>query len=206
MQRIQFNRGRTLLAIVFFASGVAFFVFAFFNPEEFANVRRGRWMASEFGRTIPLPILTVACAVLAVRAMNIALFNPVAVEFTSTHLRLNSFWGMKEVPWSQVSRVGAQWYMKHPQLCVETREGKTIKVPLGGTDFDPNRTGELLEAIFIRAGLASPSASNGTRGNVDAAIEHYLSQRATDAVAASDAPAVAEAAIAQRRSFGRKRA
>jgi hypothetical protein len=206
VQRIQFNRGRTLLAIAFFASGVAFFVFAFLNPEEFANARRGRWMASEFGRTIPLPILTVACAALAVRAINLALFNPVAVEFTSTSLRLNSFWGMKEVPWSQVSRAGAQWYMKHPQLCVETRAGKTIKVPLGGTDFDPDRTGELLQAIFIRAGLASPSAPTGTRGNPDAAIERYLAQRATEAVAASDAAAVAEAASSQRPSFGRKRA
>ena len=212
MERIQFSRGRAFGAALFFGFGVLFFVFAFLSPEEFATARRGRWIASDFGHEFLVPLLTLACVAMTARALYVALINPVAVEFTSTNLRLNSIWGMKEVPWSQVSRAGAQWYMKQPQLCVETREGKTIKVPLGGTDFDARRIVELLEAIAIRAGLraARPFSQGADAGfNPDAAIERHLAQRANDAIAASNAdpsiPAVEEIGQ-QRPTFGRKRA
>ena len=198
-------------AVLFFGSGILFFVFAFLSPEEFAHARRGRWIASELGHEFLVPILTLACVVMTARAFYLALLNPVAVEFTSAKLRLNSIWGLREVPWSEVSRASAEWYMKQPQLCVETRAGRMIKVPLGGTDLDPHRMMDLLEAIYIRAGLGAArvlSPGGGAGVNPDAAIERHLAQRATEAVAVSDAaaatPAIPELGQ-QRPSFGRKR-
>ena len=211
MQRIQFSRAKMLGLAVVSGFGVLFFVFAFLSPEEFAHARRGRWIASDIGHEFLVPVLTIACIVMMVRALHISFLNPVAVEFTSSHLRLNRpMWGMKEVPWSQVSRAGAEMYMNHPQLCVETREGRLVKIPLGGTDFDARRTGELLEAIAIRAGLGAARPFAPSAGfNPDAAIERHLAQRATDAVAASDAATsgpAAEEVAPQRPTFGRKRA
>ena len=208
MQRIQYDRGRLIWAAIFLGGCLLTFVPIFINPEMVSDMRRSRWLGYGFGRMVFLPAMIIACCIILWRAVYAVAVDPIALEFTDKYLRLSPFWGRRDVRWEDIARVSIAWYQKHPQVRVETRSPhRTIKVALGGTNLDPSRAYELVEAIYKKAGTRDVrSQASASNFDPDAVVERYLSKRAVEAVAASEAAAVAETVAPHRPSFGRKRA
>ena len=204
MQLIQYDRGRLVFAAAFFGGIIFFFLAILINPEMVPETRRLRWLGTGFGRMIFLPFMTIACFALLWRAVWTFVVDPVAVQFTDNYLRLGAFWGRRDIRWEDISHASIAWCQKHAQLRIETLTGKTTKVPLGGTDLDPSRAQELVEAVYQKAGRRFASSSKSALSfDADAAIERHLSQRAADAVVAS-AAAGGSPGGHQRPAFGRK--
>ena len=168
MERLDYDRGKLLKAAALGAFGLVAIIYVWLNPDDFAGARKGRWMATGFGRTVILPLLAAACATLAWRASSLALGNLMAVEFTASHLHLNAYWGMSQVRWADVAYARIESNMGHPQLCVATHSGglfggKKIRLALALTEAGPVRVTELVKAIESRALSGSSAAGRGDR-------------------------------------------
>jgi hypothetical protein len=114
MVRVEYKRGKALMVFGFFGLCALLFAWLFVSPEDFSNIRKARWLTSGFGRWTFLPIFLLATGVCALRAGMFAVGDAMAVEMTSTHLRLNGFWdarscvgAMFEGPSLKTTRAGS---------------------------------------------------------------------------------------------------
>lgn len=213
MGRVDYDRGKLLKAAAIGAAAALLFIFVLINPDFFASSRRGRWLTGGFVYAFLVPLMTLACLHFAWRAGSLACGDLLAVELTPTHLKLNSYRGLKLVRWADVLGARLEANMNQPQLCVATRSGglfggKKIRLPLGLTNLPPAEVGLLVAAIGQGAGSAP--APNPVRDDSapspsfdpDAAIARYLERRAREAEPVAPAAPVSP----PRPVFGRKQA
>jgi hypothetical protein len=219
MDRLNYNQGKLLKAGALGAAAALLFVFVMINPEWLSHSRKGRWFTSGFGYAFILPLLTASCLFLAYRCFSLAFGNRTAIEFTASHLKLNGYWGLKQVRWADVVSAQIEANMNQPQLRVKTRGGmvggKSIRLPLGLTEILPSQLGALIAAIEQRsaAPAASPDAydiveSATSSFDPDEAIARYLARKSQEGAAAPTAGAAVPTSRAPaqpaRPSFGRK--
>ena len=164
MVRIEYKRSKALLVFGFFGVCALLFAWIFVSPEDFAHIRRARWLSGDLGRWVFLPIFLLSSGILALRAAMIVVGDNLALEMTSTHLRLNGFWGCKQVRWSDVRGVKLEGNTGAAQLAVMTRtsgdfgNGK-IRLPLGLAGLSEGQILGLLSAIDERR--KTPTGADG---------------------------------------------
>lgn len=167
MNEIRYSRGKFWLAAIFFGHVAAFMLVLLFHPNYHVPSRYGLLFNGTFGHFFTVPIIVLACSLVAVRSVMIATGSGVAIVTDDQGVRINSIWRSYRLAWNDLLRVRVaatkvrrttSWSLKFDRC-----NGSTISLPLNGLRIPVNqgeyeRLAQRLSETHLAA-IKSPAAN-----------------------------------------------
>ena len=223
METLRYGSGKILTAMIFCGVAAAGLLYVLVYPEAVRGIPRLWVLATSTGHYAVTPILVLLCLAVVWRGALMLAGDMKAVEATSTHLVLATWWRTRRIAWSDVGHAAITSYgsarYKTFQLVVHYRsEGpfgtSTVKVPLSTTELHRNRYDDFAATLNgliaqngarsslrpepVAAAVREAPMAEGPGFDPDAALARYMEKKARGLIEApGPAPAV-------RQGFGRK--